>query len=330
MEISKANAKEILQSEVTNLHEVIMEINNSSRQRDITFSRNVFLDLTHICANNCGYCIFRQSVDDVTNVLMDKKEVLNKVETAVKYNCTEANFTFGEDAQEEVQVQEALSKYNCETMVDYVYDLLKYILSNYDILPHTNMGIISADELHKLSQVNASMGLMLETTNKDLLKTIAHKHSPGKNPKKRLNYIREAGAQQIPFTTGLLIGIGETIDDRIESLFELRKIQDEYGHIQEIIIQNFTPKPGIAMENYPEVPLIDLIKLVMLAKIMFPDVSIQVPPNLNERLAPIFVLAGADDFGGISSVTVDCVNPDSKWPTVKELERDINSVNYNL
>jgi FO synthase subunit 1 len=244
--------------------------------------------------------------------------------------CTEALFTFGESADKNEVVMDKLNNWGYGSMVDYVYDLSEKILLEYEMLPHTNMGIISRNDLNRLSHVNASMGLMLETTNKHLLKTIAHKDSPGKNPEKRIKFIKNAGKEKIPFTTGLLIGIGETIDDHIDSLFAIRKLQDRYGHIQEIIIQNFKPKADIPMHDYPEPSVIDLLKLTILAKTMFPDVSIQIPPNLNQNLMSFFVLCGADDIGGISPLTKDYVNPDNQWPKINELEEMMNRINFSL
>ncbi|MDE4078258.1 7,8-didemethyl-8-hydroxy-5-deazariboflavin synthase CofG [Methanosphaera sp. Vir-13MRS] len=328
--ISKNEAKKILELDVIDILDIIKKINQDRPNKNITYSRNVFLPITHICNNNCGYCTFKQTPEESDYLLMNEKEVKTIIEEGVKYDCTEALFTFGESADKTEPVQEKLKEYNCETMVDYVYKLSKNTLDNYDILPHTNMGIISREDLARLSQVNASMGLMLETTNKHLLKTVAHKDSPGKNPKKRIKYITDAGKENIPFTTGLLIGIGETMDDHIESLFKIREIQDKYQHIQEIIIQNFKPKTGIAMENYPEPPVTELIKLTILAHIMFPDVSIQIPPNLNQKLMSIFTIVGADDIGGISPITKDYVNPDETWPKITELERELNSINFKL
>ena len=190
--------------------------------------------------------------------------------------------------------------------------------------------IISKSELRYLSEVNASMGLMLETTNKKLLKTIVHKDSPSKNPDKRINFIKNAGKENVPFTTGLLIGIGETTEDHIDSLFTLRNLQDKYGHIQEIIIQNFKPKNDIPMKDYPEPSVIDLLKLTILATVMFPDVSIQIPPNLNSDLMSLFILCGADDMGGISPLTKDYINPEKDWPSINELSSSLNKINFSL
>lgn len=329
-QLSKQEARNILDYDIFDILNIIKKININKTNKNITYSRNIFLPLTHICQNNCGYCTFKQTPQEADFLLMDKVEALSTIKKSMKYGCTEALFTFGESADKNELIQEKLSRYNYESMVDYLYDLSKEALNNYNILPHTNMGIISRDELYKLSQVNASMGLMLETTNEKLLKTIVHRDSPGKNPKKRIEFIENAGKENIPFTTGLLIGIGESKNDRIDSLLKIREIQDQYGHIQEIILQNFKPKIGIPMENHPEPPLVDLIKLTLVATLMFPDISIQIPPNLNQKLISLFAFMGADDVGGISPLTMDYVNPESKWPKIKELEYELNSINYNL
>lgn len=328
--ISKTEAKQLLNSDLNTYLECIKNLNQNKQNKQITYSRNIFLPLTHICQNNCGYCTFKQDVNEVEYFVMDKATVMNNIKNAKKQKCTEALFTFGESADKIEEVKATLNNYGYESMVDYVYNLSHEILEKQEILPHTNMGIISRKELNRLSEVNASMGLMLETTNKKLMKTIAHKDSPGKNPKKRLKYIENAGKEKIPFTTGLLIGIGENVDDHINSLFEIRKLHDKYQHIQEIIIQNFTPKENIPMSDYPRPSIIELLKLTLLASKMFPDVSIQIPPNLNRNLISFFILCGADDLGGISPLTKDYVNPENQWPKLNEIESSINQINYTL
>lgn len=328
--LSKDEAREILDYDILDILDIIREVNLNRKSNNITYSRNIFLPLTHICQNNCGYCTFKETPDETENILMSSKDVCSIADKARKYNCTEALFTFGESADKNDIVLDRLHDYGYNSMVDYVYDLSYKLLEEYDILPHTNMGIITRSQLSKLSQVNASMGLMLESTNKKLLKTIAHRNSPGKNPKKRLELITNAGKEKIPFTTGLLIGIGESKDDHIESLYKLRDIQDKYGHIQEIILQNFKAKDNIPMSDYPEPPITDLIKLTLISSLIFPDISIQIPPNLNDGLTSVFALMGADDFGGISPLTKDYVNPSDKWPKIIDLERQLKSINYNL
>ena len=181
-----------------------------------------------------------------------------------------------------------------------------------------------------LREVNASMGLMLETSSQRMMETIAHNNSPGKDPKLRIATIENAGKLKIPFTTGLLIGIGETVAERAESLLELRRIQDKYGHIQEIIIQNFKPKPGIPMEDFKEPSLAEMIKMVSVTKLMFPDVSVQVPPNLNKHHSQIFLMSGADDWGGVSPLTPDFVNPEAPWPEIEYLKQITEELGFKL
>lgn len=327
--LSKEEARDILNADLETSLDLIKQISqNTSNQ--ITYSRNIFLPLTHICQNNCGYCTFRQDVEEAQYLVMDKDEVFNTIQRAKNAKCTEALFTFGESSDKNDRVKNKLEEFGFDTMVDYVYYLSEKILTEHEMLPHTNMGIISRSDLRYLSEVNASMGLMLETTNKKLLNTIAHRDSPGKDPEKRINFIKNAGKEKIPFTTGLLIGIGETTDDHVDSLFAIRKLQDNYGHIQEIILQNFKAKNDIPMRDYPEPSVIDLLKLTLLAKIMFPDVSIQIPPNLNRDLMSFFVLCGADDVGGISPLTKDYINPENDWPSINELESSFNKINHSL
>lgn len=327
--ISKTEARNFLNSDLNTSLDLIKEI-NQERLKVITYSKNIFLPLTHICQNKCGYCTFKQDVDEVEYLVMNEENVLNLVQKAKQANCTEALFAFGESADQNDFVKDKLEEFGFESMVDYLYYLSDKILSESEMLPHTNMGIISRSDLRYLSEVNASMGLMLETTNKSLLKTIVHKDSPSKDPDKRIDFIKNAGKENIPFTTGLLIGIGETTDDHIDSLFTLRNLQDKYGHIQEIIIQNFKPKNDIPMKDYPEPSIIDLLKLTLLATRMFPDVSIQIPPNLNQDLMTLFILCGADDMGGISPVTKDYINPEEDWPSINELSSTVNKINFSL
>lgn len=328
--ISRNEAEDILTADINTSLDLIKQINIQKSSNQITYSKNVFLPLTHICQNNCGYCTFKQNVEDAEYLVMNQNRVFDIIKKAKQYACTEALFAFGESSDKNEHVKNQLEEYGFESMVDYVYCLSESILNKYEILPHTNMGIISKTDLERLSEVNASMGLMLETTNKKLLKTIVHKDSPGKNPDKRLDFIKNAGKENIPFTTGLLIGIGETMEDHIDSLYAIRKLQDKYGHIQEIIIQNFKPKSNIPMKDYPEPSVMDLLKLTILASVMFPDVSIQIPPNLNRELMSFFILCGADDMGGISPLTKDYVNPENKWPSISELENTLSKIGYSL
>ncbi|HMK54976.1 MAG TPA: 7,8-didemethyl-8-hydroxy-5-deazariboflavin synthase CofG [Methanobacteriaceae archaeon] len=297
----------------------------------ITFSKNVFIPLTNICRNDCGYCTFRQDPHDPkANILMAHQDVMKIIRHGHEQGCKEALFTFGERADENFHVQEALRKIGFETILDYLYVLCEETLNQTALLPHSNPGILKKPELKMLREVNASLGLMLETTSERIMQTIAHENSPGKSPKERIKTIENAGKLKIPFTTGLLIGIGETIEERAESLLKIRRIQNKYGHIQEIIIQNFRKKPGIVMADYPEPPLADMIRTVAATRILFPDCGVQVPPNLNPETSQIFLLTGTDDWGGVSPITPDHVNPEAPWPEVAELKYITKNLGFDL
>jgi len=294
---------------------------------EVTYSRNVFIPLTRACRNRCGYCTFRSDSPDPP--LIPPGDVLRDVRMARDMGCTEALFTFGENAHEFPDVMEKLEELGFRDMVDYAYHLCSATL-DHGLLPHTNMGVLGYRDLRRLREVNASMGLMLESASPRLMKEEAHRESPGKDPALRMRMIEDAGRLRIPFTTGVLIGIGETVEERAESLLELRRIQDRYGHLQEIIIQNFRAKPGIPMEHHPEPSLLEMVRMVAVAKLLFPDVSIQVPPNLNRETGEVFLLAGADDWGGVSPLSRDYVNPEAPWPEIDELRRLTESAGFTL
>lgn len=320
VELSKMDITDYLDAEYRDILPLMMEA-ASLKDATVTYSRNIFLPITNICRNECGYCIYRRSPESVdATILMGEDEVMVKLLEADRYACHEALFTFGEGADEFFEVRQALDRQGFSSMVDYLYHLCSETLDKTNLLPHSNPGILKRKELKLLREVNASMGLMLENSSSRLMETEVHSKSPGKDPKLRLETIENAGKLKIPFTTGLLIGVGETLEERADSLLEIRKLQNKYGHIQEIIIQNFKPKPGIPLENKEEPSLMEMIKMVTVTKLLFPDVSVQVPPNLNIDSVQVFLLAGADDWGGVSPLTRDYVNPEAPWPELERLE----------
>ncbi|ADZ08579.1 FO synthase subunit 1 [Methanobacterium lacus] len=329
--LAKSEVESLLTGDYKSLIANLEAANSHRNSNEITFSKNVFLPITDICRNICGYCTFRRDPDskDAT-ILMKPDSIMKQLKTADSFNCREALFAFGEQADSEAVVMNELEALGFNNIVDYLHHMCDEALKKTGLLPHSNPGVLSKGELKQLREVNASMGLMLETTSQKLMNTVVHEQSPGKQPKLRIKSIENAGKLKIPFTTGLLIGIGETIEDRAESLLELRRLQNKYGHIQEIIIQNFKPKHGIPMENHGEPTLIEMIKMVTVTKLMFPDVSVQVPPNLNNQHSPIFLIAGADDWGGVSPVTPDFVNPEAPWPEVDELKKLTEELGFKL
>jgi FO synthase subunit 1 len=258
---------------------------------------------------------------------MSPEEVLELSARAKAAGCTEALLTLGERPEVYAEGRERLREFGFRSTVDYLEHLCKQIL-RLGLLPHTNAGLLSPQELAHLRKYNASMGLMLET----LAELPAHAQSPGKKPEHRLSTIEAAGKLHIPFTTGLLVGIGETHQDRVHSLLAILKLHERYSHIQEVIIQPFAPKPNTPMAGMPSPSFEEVTRTLKLAKSLLPRMNLQVPPNLlgvpcdssdfNERISAT-LKAGANDFGGISVVTPDFINPENPWPTVEGLRRAI-------
>lgn len=282
-------------------------------RRVITYSRNAFLPLTTVCANRCGYCCFRTPVRE--GCIMPPGEALRTMEVSAELGCTEALFTFGERPGAVPGFTAMLKRIGYTDILDYVYDLSLAAI-RLGLLPHTNAGILSYQELDRLRAVNASMGLMLETT----AEVAAHRDSPGKDPGVRIEMIENAGKLSIPFTTGILVGIGETMEDREESFQVIRDLHRRFGHIQEVIVQNFRPKPGTPMEGTPTPETSELCATITLAREILPsDVAVQIPPNLAD--ASHLIGCGVDDLGGVSPLTIDYVNPERPWPEIEELKR---------
>ncbi|MDG6258054.1 MAG: 7,8-didemethyl-8-hydroxy-5-deazariboflavin synthase CofG [Methanomicrobiaceae archaeon] len=282
------------------------------QHRVITFSRNVFLPLTTVCRNRCAYCIFRTPVRE--GCLIDPDEVRTILLRGAAAGCTEALFTFGERPEEEPGFQRMVRTIGYESILDYCYDMCLLSIEA-GLLPHTNAGIMTCEELEWFREVNASMGLMLETT----ADIPAHRNSPGKDPAVRIEVIENAGRLKIPFTTGLLIGIGESRSDREESLEVIAGLHRRYGHIQEVIIQNFCPKEGTPMEGAAVPGYEEICNTIRMAEEILPrDVAVQIPPNLAD--AGKLIGCGVDDLGGVSPLTIDHVNPEHPWPQIDRLK----------
>jgi len=246
---------------------------------------------------------------------MAQKDVEKTLQNGAALGCTEALFTFGEHPEEEPGFTDYLKRAGYATILDYCEAMCRKSIG-YGVLPHTNAGILTWDEMERLRTVNASMGLMLETT----ARIPAHINSKGKEPEIRLRMIEDAGKLKIPFTTGLLLGIGETMADREESLRALQDLHKRYGHIQEIIIQNFCPKPGTPMAHHPVPGTDEICSVIRMARDILPkDIAIQIPPNLID--ASVLISCGVDDLGGVSPLTIDYVNPEHPWPAIDELKK---------
>lgn len=276
---------------------------------EVTFARNVFLPLSTACVNSCDYCAFYDERGEAN--LMSPEEVRETLERGARAGCTEALFSFGTRAETYPSIRDELGAMGYDDTLDYLYDCCVEALDR-GLLPHTNAGVMTYDEIERLAEVNASMGLMLETT----ASVEAHEGYATKQPKRRLRAIGDAGRAGVPYTTGILVGIGDTRRDRAESLLAIRDAHDEHGHIQEVIIQNVVPNERSDFER----PSLETVRrTVAMARVALPeDVEVQVPPNLSTDL-PSLVRAGAGDLGGVSAVTDDYINPDYDWPAVERL-----------
>jgi 7,8-didemethyl-8-hydroxy-5-deazariboflavin synthase CofG subunit len=291
------------------------------KPRIITYSRKVFIPLTNLCRDYCGYCIFRRDPGSPGARTMTPDEVLEVVRNGEKLGCTEALFSLGDKPELLFpEMRETLQRLGYKSTLHYLEAMCELVLRETTLLPHPNPGLMSAEWIRRLAVVSPSMGLMLETTNADLLRSgAAHDNAPDKLPARRLHTIEDAGRQGVPFTTGLLIGIGETIEDRVDTLLAIRELHECYGHIQEVIVQNFRAKPGIPMANWPEPSLGDMLRTVAVARLLMPRVNIQAPPNLSAPYYEDLLDAGVNDWGGVSPLTPDFINPEKPWPHLDQL-----------
>lgn len=291
----------------------------------VTYSKKVFIPLTHLCRDVCHYCTFAQTPKKLDHPYMEIPQVLDVAKRGADLGCKEALFTLGEKPEQRYRVaREWLDERGYQSTLDYLADAARTVHEETGLLPHLNPGNMSPDEIETLRPVSPSMGIMLESASERLTeKGMPHYGSPDKIPAVRLQTLRDAGAASVPFTTGILIGIGETRRERVESLLAIRDVHQAFGHIQEIIVQNFRAKPGTKMRSAPEPDLDDLLWTIAVTRILFgPSMSIQAPPNLSPGVLPQIVDAGINDWGGVSPVTPDFVNPEAPWPHLDELSRE--------
>jgi FO synthase len=289
--------------------------------RVVTYSPKVFVPLTTLCRDVCGYCTFARPPRRGERAYLLEEEVLEIARAGAAAGCREALFTLGDKPELRYKVaREELRELGCATTLEYLARCAKLVLDETGLLPHLNPGVMGREELEALRPVSASMGIMLETTSERLAeKGGPHWASPDKIPARRLQTIRLAGELGIPFTSGILIGIGETREERIDALLALRALGEEHGHLQEVIVQNFRAKPGTRMASHPEPSLDDHLWTIAVARILLgAEWHVQAPPNLAYGDFPRLLDAGIDDWGGVSPVTIDHVNPEAPWP---ELER---------
>ncbi|MCZ6486184.1 MAG: 7,8-didemethyl-8-hydroxy-5-deazariboflavin synthase CofG [Acidobacteria bacterium] len=307
-------------------------IRDRGKGRIISFSPKVFIPLTHLCRDVCSYCTFREAPQQAKRIYMTPEEVLEVARAGQRAGCREALFVLGERPEQRYpEARNWLRTEGYGSTIEYLGKMCELVLSETELYPHSNPGTMTRDELEALKEVNVSMGLMLENTSARLAGPGGpHQHAPSKHPAVRLRTLELAGELQIPFTTGLLIGIGETREERIETLVAIKALQDRFGHIQEVILQNFRVKPGTKMEKASEPSHLEMLETVALARIILgPGMNIQVPPNLSSQYLD-YLDAGINDWGGISPVTRDYVNPEASWPQLIQLKQEMRTRGYEL
>jgi FO synthase len=291
----------------------------------VTYSRKVFIPLTRLCRDFCHYCTFATSPKHIASAYLSADEAVSIARKGQAMGCKEALFTLGEKPElRHDAARQALDEMGYETTLQYVAHVAERVLKETGLLPHINAGCMTPDEIAMLKPVSASMGIMLENVAERLCeKGNVHYGSPDKNPQVRLQTIADAGRAKVPFTTGILIGIGETRRERLDSLLAIRALHREYGHIQEIIVQNFVPKADTKMARVAPPDTDEFLWTIAMSRIIFgPDMSIQAPPNLSPGKLEALINAGINDWGGVSPLTPDHVNPESPWPQLETLARE--------
>jgi FO synthase len=328
-----ADLAELLSTPLDDLMVEARVLRERGTGRRITYSPKVFVPLTTLCRDVCGYCTFARPPRRGERAYLREDEVLAIARAGAEAGCTEALFTLGDRPEARYRVaREELASLGCETTLEYLARCARLVIEETGLLPHLNPGVMSREELGALRPVAASMGIMLETTAERLAAHGGpHWASPDKDPRRRLETMRLAGELSIPFTSGILIGIGETREERLDALLALRSLAEEQGHLREVIVQNFRAKPGTRMAEHPDAPFGEQLWSIAVARIVLgPDVHVQAPPNLAFDDFPLLLDAGIDDWGGVSPVTTDHVNPEAPWPHVERLREACRSRGLEL
>ena len=306
-------------------------LRNERKGKRISFSKKAFFNIINLCRDTCTYCTYKAEPKDAKLSMMTLETVKGLSKLAKKYNCTEALFVTGERPEQRYpEAKRWLKNEGFSSTAEYLIHCSEIVL-NEGVFPHTNAGNLTKSEMKELQKSNVSMGIMLENSSARLRqKGMPHEDAPSKEPKVRLNVLKNAGELKIPMTTGILVGIGESIQECIQSILDIKQIHEKYGNIQEIILQNFHPKPETLMSNH-NTPKEDYFKTVVaLCRILMPDANIQIPPNLSPNNYHEFLSTGINDWGGISPITSDYVNPEFSWPNIQNVEKKCNDLGFSF
>ena len=298
---------------------------------NVTFSKKAFFNIINMCRDACSYCTYKSEPGEEKLSLMSKQDIKNMLTLAKKYRCVEALFVTGERPEQKYhEAKEWLKKNGFASTPEYLVHASEMALET-GLFPHTNAGNLTFQELKELKKTNVSMGLMLENVSDRLTeKNMPHYMAASKRPQERMQVLENAGNLRIPMTTGILVGIGETPEEIIESIFAIKKIHDKHGNIQEVILQNFQPKQDTKMKDFPSAPETYFKIIVALTRIIMPKMNIQIPPNLSPESYQSFLSVGINDWGGISPLTPDYVNPEFSWPEIKKIDQNSKNAGYEL
>jgi FO synthase subunit 1 len=313
------------------LYKVSQFLRNNHSGDLVTYSRKVFFNLINLCRDTCSYCTYKSEPGQAKISMLSTKDITELVAVGKKYKCTEALFVTGERPEQKYQEARAWLRENgFSSTAEYLVTASEIALEG-GLFPHTNAGNLTKDEMRELRSTNVSLGLMLENASERLLeKNMPHQFAPSKNPKARIKTLQNAGELKIPMTTGLLVGIGENPFELIDSIYAIKELNDQYQHIQEVILQNFQPKEDTPMRDSPSAQEKYFKTLVAITRIILPKMNIQIPPNLSPKSYSSFLDMGINDWGGISPITQDYVNPEFSWPQIEEVKRNCSDVGFQL
>ena len=332
--VSRQDIIDIYQKATKNpndLFQVSQNLRKKYKKDSVTFSKKVFFNIVNLCKDTCSYCTYKSEPGETKLSLMSKQQITELLTLAKKYKCVEALFVTGEQPEQRYQeARDWLKENNFKSTVEYLIHSSEIALE-MGLFPHTNAGNLNYEEMKELKKTNVSMGVMLENVSERLTeKGMPHYLAASKRPKARLEILENSGKLGIPMTTGILVGIGETIEEIIDSLFAIKQLNDKHGNIQEVILQNFQPKPDTRMKDEPSVDEKYFKLVVALSRIIMPQMNIQIPPNLSPKSYQSFLSVGINDWGGISPLTPDFVNPEFSWPEISKVDEYSKKAGFDL
>ena len=332
--ITRQEIIEIYQNSTKNSNDLFLTAQNlrmKNKNNSVTFSKKAFFNIVNLCKDTCSYCTYKAEPGEEKISLMSKQQIKGLLELSKKYKCVEALFVTGEQPEQKYpEAREWLKENGFKSTSEYLVHSSETALE-LGLFPHTNAGNLNFEEMKELKKTNVSMGIMLENVSERLTKKgMPHYLAASKKPQTRLKILENSGKLGIPMTTGILVGIGETIEEIIDSILAIKGLHEKYKNIQEVILQNFQPKPDTVMKDVPSANEEYFKKIVALTRIIIPQMNIQIPSNLSPRSYQRFLQLGINDWGGISPLTPDFVNPEFSWPEINKVEENSKKAGFDL